>query len=271
MSCMRLFSSRSFYMSSISWLANSVPTLFSLNISNSSISFCLSSTHSPLSLNSLFSISANILDSFAFYSQIRCVYASYPLSFSSKSFFCRLFKVFISSILFFWPSWCFLFEMFSKIIFSFSCFSSSYFAYSSYFYAWIYCSSKLCLLSIDFSLSDFSCPIIYSSYTFNSRSYKSISFLFVASLFSFRIFSNEKTFRFEMSISFFNNSTCDLYFSPYNTDTFSFSMILFFELDSSFRLYASICRVRILLSISSVRPSTKWESLELIEDIWLMV
>jgi hypothetical protein len=53
-----------------------------------------------------------------------------------------------------------------------------------------------------------------------------------------------------MSISFFNNSTCDLYFSPYNTDTFSFSMILFFELDSSFRLYASICRARILLSIS---------------------
>jgi hypothetical protein len=53
-----------------------------------------------------------------------------------------------------------------------------------------------------------------------------------------------------MSISFFNNSTCDLSFSPYNTDTFSFSMILFFELDSSFRLYASICRARILLSIS---------------------
>jgi ubiquinone/menaquinone biosynthesis C-methylase UbiE len=57
----------------------------------------------------------------------------------------------------------------------------------------------------------------------------------------------------------------------YSTDTFSFSMILFIELDSSFRLYASICRARILLSISSVRPSTNWESLELIEDIWLMV
>lgn len=121
--------------------------------------------------------------------------------------------------------------MFSNNSFSFYCLISSYLAYNYYFYAWIYCSNMLWFSVSDLSLSLFYCPIISSYYTFSSRSYKSITFLFVDYLFYLNIFSNDHTLRWDIYNSFFNSYTYVRCLSDYNSDDFSFYIILFFELD----------------------------------------